>query len=81
MDLERAAVEAAEHGTHVAVAFIDIDEFGKFNKAFGQDVGDPVPVTIARVELLLAGPGGPQARASVAGARRRDRCRLYCYWR
>ena len=49
MDLERAAGEAAEHGTHFAVAFIDIDEFGKFNKAFGQDVGDTVLQAVAQV--------------------------------
>jgi diguanylate cyclase (GGDEF)-like protein/PAS domain S-box-containing protein len=49
MDLERAAAEAAERGTHFAVAFIDIDEFGKFNKAFGQDVGDTVLQAVADV--------------------------------
>lgn len=49
LDLERAAGDALEHGTAYAVAFIDIDEFGQFNKTFGQDVGDEVLQGVADV--------------------------------
>lgn len=48
-DLEVAAADAVEHGALYAVAFIDIDEFGQFNKRFGQAVGDDVLEAVAHV--------------------------------
>jgi two-component system cell cycle response regulator len=48
-DLEVAAMRAVEEGAHVAVAFIDIDEFGQYNKRFGQAVGDDVLAAVATV--------------------------------
>jgi diguanylate cyclase (GGDEF)-like protein len=52
-DLERAAGAAVDQGSSFAVAFIDIDQFGQFNKRFGQQVGDDVLRAVA--ETLCAG--------------------------
>jgi two-component system cell cycle response regulator len=49
-DLERAASDASAHGGTFAAAFIDIDQFGRFNKRFGQSTGDAVLRAVA--ELL-----------------------------
>jgi diguanylate cyclase (GGDEF)-like protein/PAS domain S-box-containing protein len=49
LDLEIAAARAREEGHVYAVAFIDIDEFGQFNKRFGQAVGDDVLSAVADV--------------------------------
>jgi diguanylate cyclase (GGDEF)-like protein/PAS domain S-box-containing protein len=48
-DLEIAAARASEEGLRFAVAFIDIDEFGQFNKRFSQAVGDAVLAAVAQV--------------------------------
>ena len=50
LDLERAARNATEHGVPLAAAFIDIDQFGRFNKTYGQSTGDAVLRAVA--ELL-----------------------------
>lgn len=48
-DLEIAAARATEEGLRFAVAFIDIDEFGQFNKRFSQALGDEVLAAVAKV--------------------------------
>ena len=52
IDLERAAKQAEAQGRPFAAAFIDIDEFGRFNKRYGQATGDAVLRAVA--ELLDA---------------------------
>ena len=45
--LEHGLAQARRHGWHLAVMFIDLDDFKKVNDTHGHDVGDQVLKTIA----------------------------------
>ena len=45
--LEAAVEESRRHGRRHALLFIDLDGFGKLNKAYGEDVGDEVIRAVA----------------------------------
>ncbi len=77
--LERAIAEAREHGTSVALLFLDLDGFKDINDSLGHDTGDRVLTLIAerlrravRVSDTLARLGGDEFAIVLPGLGRRS---------